>query len=114
MGAKRRLRLALLKLDESPPPALHQMRPGGEAERRQLTVMFCDLVGSTALAERLDPEDLSDQPRLAEVPYWRARLLYAGGDLGTAIAHVERSLEIAEQLNDAVALSTRAGSRVSE
>src|SRR3979490_1133882 len=27
------------------------------AERRQLTVMFCDLVGSTALASRLDPED---------------------------------------------------------
>jgi class 3 adenylate cyclase/predicted ATPase len=30
------------------------------AERRQLTVMFCDLVGSTALAARLDPEDLRD------------------------------------------------------
>ena len=30
------------------------------AERRQLTVMFCDLVGSTQLAERLDPEDLRD------------------------------------------------------
>src|SRR5215469_842134 len=29
-------------------------------ERRQLTVMFCDLVGSTALASRLDPEDLRD------------------------------------------------------
>jgi class 3 adenylate cyclase/predicted ATPase len=29
-----------------------------EAERRQLTVMFCDLVGSTALSARLDPEDL--------------------------------------------------------
>jgi class 3 adenylate cyclase len=29
----------------------------GEAERRQLTVMFCDLVGSTALSARLDPED---------------------------------------------------------
>jgi class 3 adenylate cyclase len=28
------------------------------AERRQLTVMFCDLVGSTALSGRLDPEDL--------------------------------------------------------
>jgi class 3 adenylate cyclase len=27
-------------------------------ERRQLTVMFCDLVGSTALSARLDPEDL--------------------------------------------------------
>jgi class 3 adenylate cyclase/tetratricopeptide (TPR) repeat protein len=31
-----------------------------EAERRQLTVMFCDLVDSTALAERLDPEDLRE------------------------------------------------------
>ena len=31
-----------------------------DAERRQLTVMFCDLVGSTALAERLDPEELRD------------------------------------------------------
>jgi class 3 adenylate cyclase/tetratricopeptide (TPR) repeat protein len=29
-----------------------------EAERRQLTVMFCDLVGSTALSTKLDPEDL--------------------------------------------------------
>jgi len=29
-----------------------------QAERRQLTVMFCDLVGSTALSQRLDPEDL--------------------------------------------------------
>ena len=29
-----------------------------EGERRQLTVMFCDLVGSTALSEQLDPEDL--------------------------------------------------------
>lgn len=29
-----------------------------EAERRQITVMFCDLVGSTALSEQLDPEDL--------------------------------------------------------
>lgn len=31
-----------------------------EGERRQLTVMFCDLVGSTALSERLDPEDMRD------------------------------------------------------
>ena len=31
-----------------------------DAERRQLTVMFCDLVGSTELSTRLDPEDLSD------------------------------------------------------
>jgi class 3 adenylate cyclase len=39
-------------------------RPGtqvqSDAERRQLTVMFCDLVGSTALAAGLDPEDLRE------------------------------------------------------
>ena len=32
--------------------------PESAAERRQLTVMFCDLVGSTALSEQLDPEEL--------------------------------------------------------
>lgn len=31
-----------------------------QAERRQLTVMFCDLVGSTALARRADPEDVQE------------------------------------------------------
>src|SRR5262247_3135151 len=31
--------------------------PAPDAERRQLTVMFCDLVDSTILAQRLDPED---------------------------------------------------------
>ena len=35
-------------------------RPSSSAERRQLTVMFCDLVGSTALSTRLDPEDLRE------------------------------------------------------
>ncbi len=34
-----------------------------EAQRRQLTVMFCDLVGSTALSEKLDPEDLREVMR---------------------------------------------------
>lgn len=34
--------------------------PESRAERRQLTVMFCDLVGSTELAHRLDPEDLGE------------------------------------------------------
>jgi class 3 adenylate cyclase/predicted ATPase len=31
-----------------------------QAERRQLTVLFCDLVDSTALSRRMDPEDLQD------------------------------------------------------
>jgi class 3 adenylate cyclase/predicted ATPase len=34
--------------------------PTPDAERRQISVMFCDLVGSTALSERLDPEELRD------------------------------------------------------
>ncbi len=34
-----------------------------QAERRQLTVMFCDLVGSTELSGRLDPEDLREVMR---------------------------------------------------
>jgi class 3 adenylate cyclase len=32
--------------------------PHDTAERRQVTVMFSDLVGSTALSARMDPEDL--------------------------------------------------------
>src|ERR1700738_1897673 len=44
----------------SPPPRAGEGRVGAEAERRQLTVMFCDLVGSTALSSRLDPEDLRE------------------------------------------------------
>jgi class 3 adenylate cyclase len=35
-------------------------RPEDGAERRQVTVMFCDLVGSTALATSMDPEDLRE------------------------------------------------------
>lgn len=38
----------------------HQMHTSGEPERRQLTVMFADLMGSTELSQQLDPEDLRD------------------------------------------------------
>lgn len=40
--------------------APHGLAATSDAERRQITVMFCDLVGSTALAARLDPEDLRE------------------------------------------------------
>ena len=54
LGHRKKLLKAIAALAESPPaPA-----PAREAERRQITVMFCDLVGSTALSEALDPEDL--------------------------------------------------------
>src|SRR5260221_9607439 len=41
-------------------PAAAPPAPMSSAERRHLTVMFCDLLGSTALASRLDPEDLRE------------------------------------------------------
>src|SRR5262249_52319200 len=40
-----------------------QAEPLPEAERRQLTVMFCDLVDSTKLSSQLDPEDWRDVVR---------------------------------------------------
>ncbi|MGH8069293.1 MAG: adenylate/guanylate cyclase domain-containing protein, partial [Candidatus Entotheonellia bacterium] len=44
--------------DEVPVLPAAPVRPAPEAERRQLTVLFCDLVGSTQLSGQLDPEDL--------------------------------------------------------
>jgi class 3 adenylate cyclase len=41
-----------------PAEAATEPVPRDEAERRHLTVMFCDLVGSTALSARLDPEEM--------------------------------------------------------
>src|SRR5215813_11204600 len=51
---------AIQSTQTAPPP--HEPPPP-EAERRQLTVMFCDLVDSTALSGQLDPEDLRDVVR---------------------------------------------------
>jgi class 3 adenylate cyclase len=44
-------------MTKSSAPSAH---PEDRAERRQVTVMFCDLVGSTALSARIDPEDLRE------------------------------------------------------
>src|SRR5215472_4985722 len=41
-------------------PSAPSAAPGDRAERRQVTVMFSDLVGSTALSGRMDPEDLRE------------------------------------------------------
>ena len=42
------------------PGAGTEPKPQDTAERRQVTVMFSDLVGSTALSARMDPEDLRE------------------------------------------------------
>ena len=66
LGERKRLLKALAALAAAPasstePAAAPPLaaRPH-EAERRQLTVMFCDMVGSTQLSGRLDPEDLQN------------------------------------------------------
>src|SRR6516165_1703757 len=54
----RRIMLAAiqeLRVPAAAQPAAVELKPQDTAERRQLTVMFCDLVGSTALSARLDP-----------------------------------------------------------
>jgi class 3 adenylate cyclase/predicted ATPase len=65
IGHRRKLLAAIAALRSEAPQPVTDVEPvaaatSGEAERRQLTVMFCDLVGSTPLSLRFDPEDLRD------------------------------------------------------
>jgi class 3 adenylate cyclase len=71
LGDRKRLMRAIARLAEhgapaaaaeasAQPPAAAAAGAGRDAERRQLTVMFCDMVGSTALSARMDPEDLHE------------------------------------------------------
>jgi class 3 adenylate cyclase len=69
VGHRRKLLAAIAALGTGPPPAAQltasetfdaTFYPAIDAERRQLTVMFCDLVGSTALSTSHDPEDLRE------------------------------------------------------
>jgi class 3 adenylate cyclase len=64
LGHRRKMLRAIAELGEessiaSTRPATEpKPGPSGEAERRYLTILFCDLVGSAALSTRLDPEDM--------------------------------------------------------
>jgi class 3 adenylate cyclase len=65
LGHRRKMLRAIGELSGAaaamPQPATAaEPKPQETAERRQLTVMFCDLVGSTALSARLDPEDMRE------------------------------------------------------
>jgi len=71
VGDRRRLLAAIAALGEGASPAAPAPLPSSaaaEAERRQLTVMFCDLVGSTPLSTRFDPEDLRELHAVPEGP----------------------------------------------
>ena len=58
LGHRKKILRAIAELDEAGLGL--QPAPQNEAGRRQLTVMFADLVGSTALSTKLDPEDLRE------------------------------------------------------
>jgi class 3 adenylate cyclase len=64
LGDRRKMLRAIAELagavTASPPPAFSEPKSQDAAERRQVTVMFSDLVGSTALSARMDPEDLRE------------------------------------------------------
>jgi class 3 adenylate cyclase/tetratricopeptide (TPR) repeat protein len=63
LGDRKRLVRAVAGLRQAqagPPPARRDEGPNLAAERRQITVMFVDLVGSTPMSEKLDPEDMRD------------------------------------------------------
>jgi class 3 adenylate cyclase len=122
IGPRRRLILAIHSLDGASDShaaaAPVAAAPGTiEAERRQLTVMFCDLVGSTALAESLDPEELRDLMRAYRTAATRVVERYEGhvaqylGDglmvyFGWPVAHeddAERGVRAALEIVDGVA-----------
>jgi class 3 adenylate cyclase/tetratricopeptide (TPR) repeat protein len=61
LGHRRKILRAIAELQGGAPARIEtaiESAPRDEAERRHLTVMICDLVGSTALSARLDPEDM--------------------------------------------------------
>ena len=61
LGDRRRILRLIAELGpKSQVPDMPGSRRPDEAERRQVTVMFADLVGSTALSIGMDPEDLRD------------------------------------------------------
>jgi class 3 adenylate cyclase len=65
LGDRRKILRAISELAGAAPAtsqvhAVTEQRPQDSAERRQVTVLFSDLVGSTALSTRMDPEDLRE------------------------------------------------------
>ncbi|HZA66606.1 MAG TPA: adenylate/guanylate cyclase domain-containing protein, partial [Geminicoccaceae bacterium] len=116
-----------LREPEGPPAADHTATPTPrppEAERRQLTVLFCDLVGSTEIAARLDPEDMGGVIRAYQgcctevVERWGGHVATYMGDgalayFGWPQAHedeAERAVKAGLELAESVArLDTPAG-----
>lgn len=76
LGHRRKMLRAIAELDQAELIAESARRH--DAERRHLTVMFCDLVGSTALSARLDPEDMWEVIRAYRAACARVIAAYDG------------------------------------
>ena len=84
LGHRRKLLRAIRELSAYAPAVApdenrsHPPPPAPEAERRHLTVMFCDMVGSTELAQQLDPEDLRELMAVSQSAWSQAVERYEG------------------------------------
>ena len=76
LGHRRKILRAIVELNQAELVAEPARRR--DAERRHLTVMFCDLVGSTALSARLDPEDMWEVIRAYRAACARVIATYDG------------------------------------
>jgi class 3 adenylate cyclase/tetratricopeptide (TPR) repeat protein len=76
LGHRRKMLRAIADLD--PAALIASPAPPHDAERRHLTVMFCDLVGSTMLSARLDPEDMWEVIRVYRAACARVIAAYDG------------------------------------
>ena len=107
LGHRRKMLRAIAELDRATlapaETATEPVRPK-EAERRHLTVLFCDLVGSTALSARLDPEDMRTligayHSRITEVisPYQGIIARYMGDGVLVYFGYPQAHEDDAEQ-----------------
>jgi class 3 adenylate cyclase len=76
LGHRRKMLREIIELNQA--ALVAEPVHGRDAERRHLTVMFCDLVGSTALSARLDPEDMWEVIRAYRAACARVIATYDG------------------------------------
>src|SRR6478735_379416 len=76
LGHRRKMLSVIAELNQA--EVITEPARGHDAERRHLTVMFCDLVGSTALSARLDPEDMWEVIRAYRAACARVIATYDG------------------------------------
>ena len=88
LGPRKKILAAIATLEEVKPAATPARR--GTAERRQLTVLFVDLAGSTALSARLDPEEMRELLRAFQSTATR-EIAAVGGHVAKLMGEIGRA-----------------------